>query len=420
MVSFVKLSYHSGIKLRIYPSNNQKQIIHANINASRFDYNELVAIDKELYMLNKTKLYIKQIEDRKEYLNRLKSGEFGKLLQQRHPWIHASGASAVSLSQAQRRYKDAWNMFRKVHTSGVPVFKRKKLNNAGSYQTGNLYPGVKETDRSITNGANCVLDNKHIKLDLLGRIRVGKGLTRLLNKPFNIRIATVTVSKDTTDKYWVSFQLGAEQPFVDKLTKTNSQIGIDLNTDNFLTTSEGKVVDNPRFYRLQLKRLKREQRKLSRRGLRAKKEGRSIKDSHNYKKQRVLVANLQQDVANKRRTFLDQTSIALIKNHDKVVAEELRSSNMLKNHALAMSISDVGWRSFLSILDYKSSMYGREFVKVNPRNTTQTCSACGFVMGTDGTDKLTLSDREWTCPNCGQYHIRDVNASQNILAKGSK
>lgn len=420
MVSFAKLPYHSGIKLRIYPSNKQKQIIHANINASRFAYNELVAIDKELYMLNKTNLYIKQIADRKEYLMRLKSGEFGKLLQQRHPWIHASGASAIPLGQAKRRYSDAWNMFHKVHTSGVPVFKRKQPNNAGSYQTSNLYPKIKECDRSMTNGGDCVLDNTHVKLDLLGRIRVGNGITRLLNKPFNIRIATVTVSKDTTDKYWVSFQLGAEQPFVDNLAKTDSQIGIDLNTDNFLTTSEGKVVDNPRFYRLQLKRLKCEQRKLSRRGLRAKKEGRSPKDSHNYQKQRVLVAKLQQDVANKRRTFLDQTSMALIKNHDKVVAEELRSSNMLKNHALAMSISDVGWRSFLSMLDYKSAMYGREFVKVNPRNTTQTCSTCGFIMGTEGTDKLTLSDREWTCPSCGQYHIRDVNASQNILAKGSK
>ena len=91
---------------------------------------------------------------------------------------------------------------------------------------------------------------------------------------------------------------------------------------------------------------------------------------------------------------------------------------MLKNHALAMSISDVGWRSFLEKMEYKAIMYGRKFVTVDPKNTTQTCHDCGFVMGTENTEKLTLKDRKWTCPNCGTFHIRDVNASLNILDKG--
>ena len=91
---------------------------------------------------------------------------------------------------------------------------------------------------------------------------------------------------------------------------------------------------------------------------------------------------------------------------------------MLKNHALAMSISDVGWRLFLEKMTYKSVMYGRRFVTVDPKNTTQKCHDCGFVMGTENTKKLTLKDREWTCPNCGTFHIRDVNASLNVLNKG--
>lgn len=121
---------------------------------------------------------------------------------------------------------------------------------------------------------------------------------------------------------------------------------------------------------------------------------------------------------NQRHNFLQQISTALIKNHDLVVAEELRSKNMLKNHALALSISDVGWRTFLGMLAYKAKLYGRRFITINPRNTTQTCRDCGFVMGTNGTDKLTLDDREWTCPNCGVHHIRDWNAAKNILDKG--
>ncbi|WP_203622952.1 RNA-guided endonuclease InsQ/TnpB family protein, partial [Limosilactobacillus fermentum] len=95
-----------------------------------------------------------------------------------------------------------------------------------------------------------------------------------------------------------------------------------------------------------------------------------------------------------------------------------RSKNMLKNHALAMSIADVGWRTFLEMLTYKAGLYGRQFITVNPKNTTQTCHDCGFVMGTGSTKKLTLADREWTCPKCHVHHIRDHNAAQNILTKG--
>lgn len=88
---------------------------------------------------------------------------------------------------------------------------------------------------------------------------------------------------------------------------------------------------------------------------------------------------------NQRHNFLQQLSTALIKNHDLVVAEELRSRNMLKNHTLALSISDVGWRTFLGMLAYKADLYGHQFVTVNFQNTTQTCNDCDFVMGTNNT-----------------------------------
>ena len=143
-----------------------------------------------------------------------------------------------------------------------------------------------------------------------------------------------------------------------------------------------------------------------------------MRNSKNYQQQRLVVAKISAKVADRRRNFLHQLSTTLIKNHDLVVAEELRSKNLLKNHALAMSIADVGWRSFLSMLEYKATLYGHQFVTVNPKNTTQTCHNCGFVMGTEGTDKLTLGDRQWECPKCHVHHIRDHNAAQNILTKG--
>ena len=120
-------------------------------------------------------------------------------------------------------------------------------------------------------------------------------------------------------------------------------------------------------------------------------------------------------VMQRRKDFLHRTSATLIKNHDLVAAEELRSRNLLKNHALAMSIQDNGWRMFLSMLTYKAALYGKNFVTVDPQNTTQTCHACGHIMS--GKEKLTLKDREWICPKCGIHHLRDVNAAKNILAR---
>lgn len=429
MVSFSKLPYHAGVKVQVYPSDNQKRIIEANINGARFAYNELVALNKELYELKRVKTYIKIVDDRIKYLERLTSGEFGKLLQQRHPWLHASGVGSAVITQADRRYHDAWNMFRKVHTSGVPVFKKKKPNNAGSFQFSNLYPKITEDDRNLFNGNNCILDQYHLKLSLLGRIRVGakpkskkhyrpdSPLKRFMDLPQNIRIATVTVSKTPVGKYYVSFQLGSDQPMLETLTSTNHQIGIDLNTENFLTTSDGEIVPNPRFYRRTLPRLRREQNKLSRRMRRAKAEGRELRNSRNYQKQRQVVAQLHERVTNQRHTFLENLAKTLVKNQDLVVVEKLQGKNLLKNHALAMSISDVGWSIFTQQLVKKATQGDDKEIRfVNPKNTTQTCSTCGYLM--QGDEKLTLKDRKWTCPACATMHIRDINAAKNILTKG--
>ena len=231
-----------------------------------------------------------------------------------------------------------------------------------------------------------------------------------------IRIGTITITKDTCEDYYASFQLASDIPFVEKLSKTGSKVGIDLNIENFYADSNGNFVDNPKYYRNARKRLAKAQRKLGKRTARAKKEGRSLKNASNYQKQRLLVAKIMKEVMNRRKNFLHNQSMALINNHDLVVAEELRSKNMMKNHALAMSIQDNGWRTFLNMLTYKAKLYDKEFITVNPKNTTQTCHVCGHIM--KGEEKLTLKDREWICPVCSSYNIRDVNAAINILNKG--
>lgn len=333
------------------------------------------------------------------------------------PFLNAKGIDSLAKANAVQNYLKAWKQFRKVHGTGVPKFHRKSYS--WRYQTNCLYPKQKEA--WLTNGSGRFIDDKHFRLPILGTVRIKgskKRLRCLLARTEPTRIGTLTITKDAADRFFLSMQLGSDAPFVEAPRSTSKQVGIDLNTENFLTTSNGDVVANPRYYRTIKDKLAKAQRTLSRRARRAKKERRPLRDSKNYQKQRLLVARLHAKVLDQRNDFLQRTSTTLIKNHDLVVAEELRSKNLLKNHALAMSIADVGWRSFLTMLSYKADLYDRQFVTVDPKNTTQTCHACGFVMGTGDSEKLTLADRYWTCPHCHTAHVRDHNAAQNILTKG--
>ena len=407
------LAYHYGLKMRIYPSSQQKKIIDLNGNIARTVYNKMVAIDQELYQLKQIKLPIDSILLRIEELEKRKNA---RNMSNHYPYMQDKNIDSLAKANAIQNYQKAWKMFRKVHRTGTPKFHKKGYRL--SYQTNAQYG--KGTKMDVYSATVKFLDNKHIKLPKLGRLRVAGSHRRIIDHKKDIRIGTVTISKDSADRYFVSMQLGSDTPFVNKLAKTNSQIGIDLNTENFLTTSEGKVIDNPRYYRMIKGRLAKAQRTLSRRERRAKKEKRSLRNSKNYQKQRRLVAKIHDKIRNQRNNFLNINSTKLINNHDLIVAENLKSSNMLKNHALALSISDVGWRSFLQKLAYKADLYQRTFIVVHPKNTTQTCHDCGFIMGSGNTKKLTLKDREWTCPACQTHHIRDVNAAKNILSKGLK
>ena len=411
MKSMAQLEYHYGLKMRCYPSDQQKQLIKINSDASRFIYNEMVAIGKELIQLRRVKLPIDTVQDR---IKQLTMRQNAKQMSNHYQFLEDKRIDSLTKANAIQNYRKAWNSFRKVHTAGVPKFHRKSYR--WRYQTNCQYPGQKTA--LLTNGTVCFLDNSHVKVPKIGQLRVAGSQARLLKRMCETRIGTVTLTKDPADHFFLSMQLASDESFV-KVSKANHEhIGIDLNTDNFLTDSEGNTVPNPRYYRTIKGKLAKEQRILSRRQRRIKKEHRSLRDSKNYQKQRLLVAKLHVKVMNQRHNFLQQISTALIKNHDLVVAEELRSKNMLKNHALAMSIADVGWRSFLNMLAYKADLYGRQFITVSPKNTTQTCHDCGFVMGSGGTKKLTLADRKWTCPQCHTHHIRDHNAALNILEKG--
>ncbi|KRM68168.1 transposase, IS605 OrfB family protein [Apilactobacillus ozensis DSM 23829 = JCM 17196] len=412
MQTMAKLPYHYGTKFRIFPSRQQKELIKLNSDISRTIYNKLIAIDKEIFQLSKVKIPIIQVKQRIDDLNSRKNM---KNLANHYIYMNNKNIDSLAKANASQNYKKAWKMYRKVHSAGTPNFHKKGYSE--SYQTNCQYS--KNSEMNIFSGTIKFLDRKHIVLPKIGKIRVKVSNPIIFDKS-NIRIGTVTVKKDSYNKYTISLQLASDTPFVEKLAKTDSQVGIDLNTDNFLTVSDKAhtVIDNPRYYRTIKTKLAKAQRKLSRKQRRAIKEHRNLKLSKNYQKQRLLIARLHEKIRHQRNNFLNIISTRLINNHDLIVAENLKSSNMLKNHALAMSIADVGWRTFLEKMTYKAKLYGRKFILVNPRNTTQQCADCGFVMGKEGTNKLSLKDREWICPKCHTHHVRDYNSSRNILAKG--
>ena len=191
------LAYHYGLKMRIYPSSQQKEIIKINSDVSRAVYNKLIAIDKELYQLRQVKLPIEEIIDR---INELEKRKSAKNMANHYPYMQDKRVDSNTLANAIKNYKNAWNMFRKVHQTCVPKFRKK--NERENYQTSTHYS--KMTNMDMFCASIRFLDDNHMNLPKLGRIRVSGSHKRILNNKKDVRIGTVTINKDACDRYFVS------------------------------------------------------------------------------------------------------------------------------------------------------------------------------------------------------------------------
>lgn len=214
-------------------------------------------------------------------------------------------------------------------------------------------------------------------------------------------VSTLTLTRKPSGKYFISV---VHKSFKKEKEKTKKSIGIDLGLTHFVIDNQGDKVENPRFYRKAENKLKTLQRALSK-----KKKG-----SNRYLKCKMKVAVLHEKVSNQRSNFLHKVANHYINNYDFIYVENLAVKNMVKNRSLAKSISDASWSKFVSILEYKADWYGKSVHKIHRYfASSKTCSDCGFQK-----DKLDLSIREWTCPDCETIHDRDINAAQNILQRG--
>ena len=300
-----------------------------------------------------------------------------------------------ALQQSIRDLNSAMgNFFKNRNHFGFPKFKSKH-NLKQSYRT------------PYSNGRTDVLDNKHIKLPKLGRVK-----TKRFDMPKVYKIFNITVERTNTNKYYASICIETE---VQPLPKTGKQIGFDLGLKDLLIGSNGTRIERPKFAYTFKDKLAEEQKKLSKMRTKLERAKLNLDECKNYQKQKHRVAKLHEHIFNCAKDFNHKLSIELVRNYDFIAMEDLNVSGMLKNHYMAYSIADVRWSQLMNFIQYKCQWYGKEFKQVDQFYPSSKICSCCETIHKDIVNSLSV--REWTCPDCGAHHDRDVNAAKNILNK---
>jgi len=347
-----------AFKYRLYPSESQKELITKHIGSSRFVYNLALETKNAAYISAKHNYsafdLVKQLPELKKECEWLKE------------------VNSQSLQQSIQNMDIAFKKFFKG--AGFPKFKSKHKGK-----------------QSFSIPQNVIVEN-----NLLIIPKFKEGIDIVLHREIKGTIKSATISVTPTGKYFVSILCDTKEELPTKAPiKESTTIGIDLGIKDFAITSDGEVFENPKYLRKSQSKLKYVQRKYS-------------KNKGKRTKQRLAL--LHEKVVNKRKDFLHKTSTKLIRENQTICLEDLAVSNIVKNHNLAQSISDVSWSTFVSMLEYKADWYGKNILRIGRfAPSSKSCSCCGTI-----NKELTLKDREWTCKSCNSVLDRDVNAAINI------
>lgn len=362
-------------KFRIYPTKDQEVLLAKHFGSVRFIYNWALDYDIKKYA---------QTQKHLGWISILNSGDYKKLKED-NVWLKE--INSQSLQNSVSHLDKAFQRFFR-HQSGFPKFKSRHDNNQSFEVPANTKIDFKAKKIQIPKFLKTKSCDNRLKFVLSRKVKKGK-------------IGTATVSRNPSGQYFISFIVHTNEQYPEfnkQISKENS-LGIDFGLKHFLNFSDGTKIDSPEYFKHAVDKLKKEQRKLS------KKQ----KGSKNKEKQRLKVAKIHQKISDQRNDFLHKLTTKLVKESqfDVFCLEDLNLNGMKK--LWGRKVSDLSYYTFQSMLNYKCIKYGKKMLKIGRfEPSSQICSNCGHRQ------KLSLNDRIYECPECGTEIDRDINAAINI------
>jgi putative transposase len=355
-------------RYRFYPTLEQAVVLERTFGCARYVYNWALRLRTDAYY------------ERQERIDYHEASASLTVLKQQPETAWLNEVSSVPLQQALRHLDSAFRNFFEGHAK-YPTFRKKRGRQAATYAS-NAFRWDAQA-RTLTLA------------------KMGAPLDIRWSRSFTGTPSTITVSKDTAGRFFVSFLVEEE---IQTLPAVNAQIGLDLGLKHLMAFSTGEKIANPKHLSRSERRLAHAQRNLARKQ----------KGTKNRDKARLKVARIYAKIADQRSDGLHKLTTRLIRENQVICVESLAVKNMVRNHSLAKAISDVGWGELVRQLEYKANWYGRTLVRIDRwYPSSQRCHRCGYI-----NKAVTLDVREWSCPTCGVRHDRDMNAAKNILAVG--
>jgi len=351
-------------RFRLDPNADQKQKLIRHFGVCRFVYNHFLDRRNTLYKNSgKSSTYNKDCADL-------------TLLKKELTWL--TDTNSQSLQQELKNLDVAYSRFFKKQ-SDFPKFHSKHKDNQSF-----------RVPQRVT-----------VKDDKVYIPKFREGIRFKRHRSIEGKIKNATVSRNRSGQHYICICVERE---IEKLKPSDKTVGVDLGLKDLATCSNGRVFENIRPYHKLQRRLRRLQQSVSRK----------VKGSRNRDRAKVLVAKCHRKITDIRSNHLHQVSKSLVNENQVIVLEDLNIKGMMANRRLAKSVADVSLNELVRQIEYKAGWYGREVIKIDRwYPSSKTCCVCGYI-----NQELTLSDREWTCPQCKEIHDRDYNASMNILAEG--
>ncbi|CCZ13250.1 putative uncharacterized protein [Prevotella sp. CAG:1092] len=372
-----------AIKIRLYPNKTQEQTLNKLLGCYRFVYNQMLALKQNAYNRDKSNIGLCELS---KFFH-------GTLLKKdEYSWLKEQNTKVMK--QAIRQMLSAYDGFFKLG-KGFPKFKSKHDNNSALFP----YEAISKSNLFETRHISLTKSLKHIKFHCSNLY-----FERLQKYKDNIKSATL--SKTKSGKFYLSVLISMNEEEFKQFRHTNNKVGIDLGVKDFIITSDGEVFENKHFFKKSEDKIKKLQRRLSKKA----------KGSNNRNKIRIKIAKEFEHLTNQRMDYIHNAVNSLLSTYDYIFIENLNVQGMLKNHKLAKAIQELGFYAFKNTLKNKAMMNDKFVIEVDRWfASSKTCHKCGYVY-----KNLTLGERKWSCPICGEHHDRDLNAAMNILIEGNK